>query len=78
MKINLLALSFVFTVFSYALTLKIKTDSMNNLKFSTSNYVSYNPQKPSVMESIITSMPIGVSSRMVILLKKLFTNFFFE
>lgn len=65
MKINFLAVSFILIMFSYAFSLKIKTDSHNNFKFSTSNFHNDNPQKPSLMESIIPSKPISVKSRMV-------------
>jgi len=68
MKIKMFTISCLIVMCSYALTLKIKTDSQNNLKFSASNFASENPNKPSIMESIITSKPIGVDSRMVSLI----------
>ncbi len=66
MKINIFAIiSCIIIACSFAVTLKIKTQSQNNFKFSTMNYTPENPQKPSLMESIISSKPIGVNSRMV-------------
>lgn len=66
MKINPLVLLISFIIISYALTIKVKNNSQNKIKFSTSNYVSENPQKPSVMESVIFAKSIGVDSRLVL------------
>jgi len=65
MKIKVLTLLSLLFSISFTTSIKIKTDNTNNIKFTASNVNSENQQETKLMENLIISKSIGVSSRIV-------------